>query len=111
MCCARASSEQDSVGFRARVRARARVRTVEKGVPEEQHQHNVSKPRIVTSSCLTPHELGVLFGRALPLTRDLIIMQLAEKDTREGTSPIRTATPTQLWECLRIGSAGGSPSV
>jgi hypothetical protein len=38
MCCARASSEQDSVGFRARVRARVRVRTVEKGVPEEQHQ-------------------------------------------------------------------------
>ena len=38
MCCARASSEQDSVVFRARVRARVRVRTVEKGVPEEQHQ-------------------------------------------------------------------------
>jgi hypothetical protein len=32
MCCARASSEQDSVGFRVR------VRTVEKGAPDEQHR-------------------------------------------------------------------------
>jgi hypothetical protein len=37
------------------------------------------KLRIRTSSCPTPPELGVLFGRPRPSARDLIFMHLAEK--------------------------------